>query len=201
MDILHFFPHAHLPEINHVPSLKAFEWLGRGWQDLRKSPAASLGHGFLVTMLMVIAAELAYGRPFLFAGSLRDLSRGGRYIVFTDTVSATSRDCICCGSNVGRRYVLPTFGVSPSATASGASVGTSTGPRTVTRWVSALCPGTSMAKITTLSPSARPTTRIGVCAASACTSNVLRARPRDNRTTDRAEARCDWPATGRSATK
>lgn len=67
MDILHFLPHAHLPEINHVPGLKAFEWLGRGWQDLRMSPAASLGHGLLATMLMVVAAEFAYGRPYLFA--------------------------------------------------------------------------------------------------------------------------------------
>jgi uncharacterized membrane protein len=67
MDIPHFFPHVHLPEINHVPVPKAFEWLGRGWQDVRRSPVASLGHGFLVTMLMVVAAELAYGRPFLFA--------------------------------------------------------------------------------------------------------------------------------------
>lgn len=62
----HFFPHAHLPEVAHVPALKAFDWLGRGWQDLRASPAASLGHGLLVTILMVFAAEFAYGRPFLF---------------------------------------------------------------------------------------------------------------------------------------
>ncbi len=83
MDILHFFPHAHLPEINHVPSLKAFEWLGRGWQDLRKSPAASLGHGFLVTMLMVIAAELAYGRPFLFAAMVSGFLLVGPILAMT----------------------------------------------------------------------------------------------------------------------
>lgn len=62
----HFSRHFDFPEIAHVPALKAFEWVGRGWQDLRQSPMASLGHGFLVTMLMVFATELAYGRPFLF---------------------------------------------------------------------------------------------------------------------------------------
>lgn len=62
----HFSRHFDFPEIAHVPALKAFEWVGRGWQDLRQSPMASLGHGFLVTMLMVFATEFAYGRPFLF---------------------------------------------------------------------------------------------------------------------------------------
>lgn len=63
----HFSWHFDFPEVAHVPVLKPFEWVGRGWQDLRASPIASLGQGALVTMLMVFAVQFAYGRPFLFA--------------------------------------------------------------------------------------------------------------------------------------
>lgn len=79
----HFFTHAHLPEVVHVPAQKAFEWLGRGWQDMRASPAASFGHGLLVTMLMVFAAELAYGRPFLFAAMVSGFVLVGPILAMT----------------------------------------------------------------------------------------------------------------------
>lgn len=51
---------AQMYPLHHVPLTRPFIWLGRGWDDIRHTPAASLAYGWLVASLGALA--LAYFR-------------------------------------------------------------------------------------------------------------------------------------------
>ncbi|MBI3140464.1 MAG: DUF2189 domain-containing protein [Rhodocyclales bacterium] len=58
--------HFALPEVAHVPLLRPFEWVGLGWQDLRRSPLASLAYGLIIAALGALILTSAADRPYLF---------------------------------------------------------------------------------------------------------------------------------------
>ncbi len=105
------------------------------------------------------------------------------------------------GSNTGSVTRAPFFGRSPSATASGTRVGSSTGPlrRTwcVSTWVGELRTATT----STESPFTWPVASIGVSPASTCILKRLTRSARVSSTSVRAVVRCSSPAIGRSATR
>lgn len=54
-----------IPLIRSVDFLRPFGWLARGWQDLRRAPAASLFYGAALALAGAAATGLSWGRPHL----------------------------------------------------------------------------------------------------------------------------------------
>jgi uncharacterized membrane protein len=63
-------------EITHLAARKPFEWLQKGWEDLRAAPVAGLSYGLLIAALaaafayLTMAMDRFYLVPFLFGGFL-----------------------------------------------------------------------------------------------------------------------------------
>ncbi len=66
----HLTRHFALSPPAHVPASRPFQWLGKGWQDLRSAPLASLGYGLVVTALWALALVPGLDRPYLFTAAL-----------------------------------------------------------------------------------------------------------------------------------
>lgn len=96
---------AELPAVRHVAPGRPFAWMARGWADMRRAPAGSLGYGILIAAAGWIVLALAWNRaylvtalvsgfflaaPFLALG-LYDMSRrlaAGERATFADTIDA-----------------------------------------------------------------------------------------------------------------
>ncbi|HUF20384.1 MAG TPA: DUF2189 domain-containing protein [Burkholderiales bacterium] len=94
-----------LPPVRHVPTGQPLSWIARGWTDMLRAPAASLGYGFLITAAGWAVLGFSWNRAylvtalvsgfFLFAPFLamgvydisRRLGRGER-ATFSETVDA-----------------------------------------------------------------------------------------------------------------
>ena len=106
------------------------------------------------------------------------------------TTTRTSFADMEMGSNTGSVMRAPTLGRSPSATASGTSVGSSTGPGSFTRCVSG-CPSTPRsARMSSVSPSTLPDALIGASPASISILKLFTRSARVSTTSERAVARC-----------
>lgn len=62
--------HFALPEVRQVPLLRPFDWVGRGWEDLRSNPLVSLGYGLAISALWVVILSFGLNRPYLFTASV-----------------------------------------------------------------------------------------------------------------------------------
>jgi uncharacterized membrane protein len=94
-----------LPPVRHVPTGQPLSWIARGWADMLRAPAASLGYGFLITAAGWAVLGFSWNRaylvtalvsgfflfaPFLAMG-LYDISRrlaAGERATFAETVDA-----------------------------------------------------------------------------------------------------------------
>jgi uncharacterized membrane protein len=63
---------AAAPQVRRVPTAQCLVWLQRGWADLRRMPALSLGCGALVALagvlLLVVSRQVTYLTPALIGG-------------------------------------------------------------------------------------------------------------------------------------
>jgi uncharacterized membrane protein len=57
-------------EILHVPLLRPFLWLGRGWRDLRRNWGASLGYGSLIVALGWTLLVFCATHPYFVAAAI-----------------------------------------------------------------------------------------------------------------------------------
>ncbi|MEW5887679.1 MAG: DUF2189 domain-containing protein [Pseudomonadota bacterium] len=62
--------HFALSPAAHVPVLRPFQWLGKGWEDLRSAPLASLGYGLAITAVWALVLMLGLDRPYLFTAAI-----------------------------------------------------------------------------------------------------------------------------------
>ena len=107
------------------------------------------------------------------------------------TVRWTSRGAIAIGSNIGSVSRPPAFGRSPSETASGNSVGRSTGPGRRMWCVSACVGEVRTTSRSSVSPTICPDASIGISPASICILNCVTRSFRVRFTSVRAVARRD----------
>lgn len=56
---------AAMPLVRTVEFLRPLKWLARGWQDLRRAPAASLFYGAALALTGAAVTGLSWGRPHL----------------------------------------------------------------------------------------------------------------------------------------
>lgn len=94
-----------LPAVRHVTPGQPLSWIARGWSDMLRAPAASLGYGFLIAAAGWLVLGLSWNRAylvtalvsgfFLFAPFLAmgvyDISRrlgNGERATFAETVDA-----------------------------------------------------------------------------------------------------------------
>lgn len=63
---------APAPQVRRVPTAQCLVWLRRGWADLRRIPALSLGCGLLIALagglLLVVSRQVTYLTPTLIGG-------------------------------------------------------------------------------------------------------------------------------------
>lgn len=58
------------PSIIKVDTFSPFEWLGLGWQDLKRSPVASLSYGLLFAVAGWVILAYAANQPYLFTAAV-----------------------------------------------------------------------------------------------------------------------------------
>lgn len=67
--VTHLSGHGgHALPVMHVPLARPFIWLGRGWEDLRRTPRASLAYGLLVSVLGAVILGFWRHPYFIAAG-------------------------------------------------------------------------------------------------------------------------------------
>lgn len=62
--------HFSLPEVAEVPLSRPLDWIAAGWNDLWKTPAVSLTHGFVITGALALILSYATSRPYLFTAAV-----------------------------------------------------------------------------------------------------------------------------------
>lgn len=62
--------HFSLPSVAEVPFLRCYDWLGSGWEDLRRNPLASLSYGLAISILMMLLLSFGIDRPYLFTAAV-----------------------------------------------------------------------------------------------------------------------------------
>jgi uncharacterized membrane protein len=60
---------GHALPVMHVSSARPFVWLGRGWEDLRRTPRASLAYGLLVSVLGAVILGF-WRHPYFIAAAV-----------------------------------------------------------------------------------------------------------------------------------
>lgn len=62
--------HFHLPHVRQVEADRPLMWLRMGWEDMRSSPAASLGYGAIFAVLGYLILAYAARMPYLFTAAI-----------------------------------------------------------------------------------------------------------------------------------
>ncbi|HJV27132.1 MAG TPA: DUF2189 domain-containing protein [Aromatoleum sp.] len=62
--------HFHLPDVRRVEADRPLMWLRMGWNDMRSSPAASLGYGALAAVIGYLILAYAARMPYLFVAAM-----------------------------------------------------------------------------------------------------------------------------------
>jgi hypothetical protein len=133
-----------------------------------RKPDAPVDESVAMRQARTVSARAPAHRDFCGSNTLLSLT--------TKMLSASIVRCICrvasaMGSNTGRVIRAPRSGRSPSATASGTSVGSRIGPSSLTRCVSTCVAELRTATMSSESPSTWPLASIGASPASTCILN------------------------------